>query len=111
MRPGAVIWPNGAYRARVLAVLACADDTVVVITESGGYIGCFTTASDDGYYTQPGPGTWVATARTWRWIHSWHQDRGLTCCGMDGPFCRASIGYAFDRLRRAGLVCPTRGRP
>lgn len=49
--PGQVVWPNGADPARVLAVLPTTDSDVVVFTESGGIVGNFSSAPEDGYHT------------------------------------------------------------
>lgn len=99
LRPGLFVWPNGAEQVRVAAVLPTAGAGVTVITESGAGFGWFTSATADAYRTRSGrPGTWVITARLVNSIMHWHRAHEARCCGIDGPWCCASITHAYRRL-------------
>lgn len=99
LKPGSLIWPSEHGCAQVLAVLPGAE-AVTLITESGGVLGCFTCPGEDGYRTcGGGGGGHDCTAAVREFIDRWHRDRGVCCCGVGGPYCCASIAYAYEQLR------------
>lgn len=107
--PGSLIWPNGTEPVRVLAVLPGTDNTVtIIITEPDGTLGCLHRAADDGVHTGCGLGSWTVTAHAILAIAHWHSVNAMRCCERTGPYCHASITYAYTRLHR-GRATADRG--
>lgn len=106
LEPGALIWPNEHGCVQVLAVLPGAE-SVTIITESGGVLGCFSCPGEDGYRTCGGGAGHDCTAAVREFIDRWHRERGVSCCGDGGPYCCASIAYAYEQLRVR--LCPPGG--
>lgn len=98
LRPGTVIWPNEYGQAQVLAVVPGAE-AVTVITESGGVLGCFSCPGEDGYRTCAGDAGCDCTDQVREFVDGWHRGRAATCCVVGGPYCCASIAYAYEQLR------------
>ena len=101
LRPGMVVWPNGGQAAHVVSVVARIGGGVGVITEAGGMIGYFVTDGADGYRTVFAPAVVESNVAVLVDIRRWHDERGVDCCAQDGPFCDASIAYAYQCARRA----------
>jgi hypothetical protein len=100
LRPGAFIWPNGADRVQVLAVLPSVDgNSVTVFTDSDGTVAYFSCAADRSFHTRAGRGSWTFMARALDRIYCWHRERDMRCCAARGPYCCESLAWAYEQLR------------
>lgn len=110
LTPGALVWPNGEAGVRVLAVLPGADVVTVITTERDGLLGCFTCAGEDGYRTCGAVDGHDCSKRARDFVLYWHQKRGMLCCPDEGPYCCASVAYAFEQLRQGESSSCGQGR-
>lgn len=107
LRPGHVIWVDGQRRVPVLAVVPTAGGLVTIFTGPTGELARLTAARDDGYRVVsagPDPGMTRVVVDC---IVGWHAARQAQCCTAAGPFCLASIFFAYQQLRRVDML---RGR-
>lgn len=104
LRPGHVIWVDGQRRVPVVAALPTTGGLVTILTGPSGELGRITAAPEDGYrVVAAGPASDMTRTVT-DCILGWHVTREARCCAVTGPFCMASIVFAFQQLRRVDVL-------
>lgn len=104
LRPGHVIWVDEQRRVPVVAALPTAGGLVTIFTGPSGELGRITAAPEDGYRVVSADPASDMTRAVTDCVLGWHVTRDARCCAVTGPFCVASIVFAFQQLRRVDVL-------
>lgn len=96
---GQSILTSGHVPVRVLAAIPISDAAVAILTESGERVERVNTLGDDGIRVAGSARRAAAVDHeAIEALHRWHDDRGAQCCGESGPFCEASVRFAYRHV-------------